>query len=56
MCDFAAILGLCGTLALVGEVLDDVKIDRMVIGFDTEDLLVKDYLLSGRSSVNFQNW
>jgi hypothetical protein len=54
--DLTAVLGLGGTLALVGEVLDDIKIDSVVIGFDTEDLLVKDNLLSGISSVYFQYW
>jgi hypothetical protein len=56
MSDFAAVLCLGGTLALVGEVLYDVKIDSVVIGFYTEDLLIEDDLLSGISSVYFQYW
>ena len=44
---FAAILCLGGTLTLVGEVLNDIKIDCMVVRLHTEHLLVKNNLLSG---------
>ena len=54
--DFAAVLGLGGSLTPVGEVLDNVKIDGMVVGLDAENLLVKDNLLAGISSVYFQYW
>ena len=36
------------------EDIDDI--DSVIIRFDAEDLLVKDHLLSGFSSVNFQYW
>ena len=35
MGDLAAILGLGGTLALVGEVLDDIKVDGVIVGMVT---------------------
>ena len=56
MCDFAAILGLCSTLTLVGEILYDIKINSVVIRLDAEYLLIKNNLLSGLRSVNFQYW
>ena len=37
--DLTAVLGLGGTLTPVGEVLYNIKINSVVIGFDTEDLL-----------------
>lgn len=43
----ATILRLGSTLTLVGEVLDYIKIDCMIVRFNTEYLLVKNNLLSG---------
>ena len=50
-----AILGLCSSLTLVGEVLYYIKINRMVIRCHTEYLFVKSDFLSGIGSVDFVN-
>ena len=54
--DLAAVLGLGIAVTLVGEILDDVEIDGVVVGLDTEDLLIEDDGLSGFGTVNFQNF
>jgi len=56
ICDFAAVFGLGRTLALCGEVVQDVKINSVVIRvLYPEDLFVKDDFLSGFRSVNLVN-
>ena len=43
-------------MTLVGEVLDDVKIDGVVVGLNAEDLLLERHFLAGLGAVNFQNF
>ena len=54
--DLAAILGLGVTVTLVGEVLDDVEINGVVVGFNSEDVLFERHFLAGLGAVNFQNF
>ncbi len=48
----AAVLGLGVAVTLVGEILDDIKIDGVIVRLDAEYAVLKSYLLSGIGSVN----
>ena len=50
--NFAAVLGLGRALTLGSEIIEDVQVDDVIVGLYAKDLLVKDNLLSGFSSVN----
>ena len=52
----AAILGLGVAVTLVCEILYYVEIDGVVVRLDAEYAFLKSDVLSGRSSVDFQNW
>ena len=54
--NLAAVLGLGVAMTLVGEVLDDVEIDGVVVGLNAEDLLLERHFLAGLGAVNFQNF
>ena len=54
--NLAAILGLGIAVTLVGEILDDVEIDDVVVRGHSEYVLRENHLLSGCRSVNFQNF
>ena len=53
--NLTAVLGLGRTLTLVGEVLLDIEPDGVIVGLHTEDILIENDLLSGKTSVDFQN-
>ena len=55
VCILTAILGLCSSLALIGEVLNYIKINRVIVMGHTEYLFVKSDFLSGIGSVDFVN-
>ena len=52
--DFASVLGLGGTLTLVGEVLDNVEPHDMLVRSHAKDFLIKDDGLSRLGAVYFQ--
>ena len=54
--NLAAILRLGVAVTLVGEILDDVEIDDVVVRGHSEYVLRENHLLSGCRSVNFQNF
>ena len=53
--DFAAVLGLVRALALSGQILLHVQIDRVVVGLNAEDGIIEFGLLAGSGAVDFQN-
>ena len=53
--DLAAVLGLVGTLALVSEILLNVEVDGVVVGFDCENSVVEFGLLAAQRTVNLVN-
>ena len=56
MCILAAVLGLGVAVTLVCEILYYVELDGVVVRLDAEYAFLKSDILSGRSSVDFQNW
>ena len=53
--DFGSVLSLVSTLTLVGQILLNVEIDRVVVRLDAEDRRIKGYFLSRFGSVDFVN-
>ena len=53
--DLGTVLGLVCSLTLVGQVLLNVEIDRVVVRLDAEDSRIQGYFLSRFGSVDFVN-
>ena len=54
-CNLVALLGLVGTLTLIGQVLLHVEIDSVVISLHAEDCVRKNYLTTGLFSLCVKN-
>ena len=51
----AAVLGAGRALTLGGEILEDIQVNDVVVGFYSEHFFVQNHFLSGYGSVNLQN-
>ena len=53
--NLAAVLGAGRALTLGGEILEDIQVNDVVVGFYSEHFFVQNHFLSGYGSVNLQN-